>query len=205
MSDTSAKVNIEPLAVALASLWWLPLVRGILLMILGICALFQPVITLATFAQVAGFFLVFDGLLAVIAGVVGQVPSRLWTIVRGIFAVLAGSFVFAHPVLVAGLTAAFVVSVIGVLAILSGVIEIVAAIQDRKKIEGEGWLILSGVLLVLIGVALLATPLLFGLTMIRVLGVLSILSSVGMIVFAFRMKGLKSALAAHNTSTEVTP
>jgi len=193
MNDTSTKVSVEPLAMALASLWWLPLVRGILLMILGIYALFQPGMTLAIFVQVAGFFLVFDGLLAVIAGVVGQVPSRLWTIVRGVFAVLAGSFVFAHPVLVAGLTAAFVVSVIGVLAILSGVIEIVAAIQDRKKIEGEGWLILSGVLLVLIGVALLATPLTFGLTMTRVLGVLSILSSIGMIVFAFRMKGLKSA------------
>ncbi len=193
MSDPPAKVNVESLAMALSSLWWLPLVRGILLMILGVYALLQPGMTLAIFAQVAGFFLVFDGLLAVIAGVAGQVPSRLWTIIRGVFAVLAGSFVFAHPVLVAGLTAAFVVSVIGVLAILSGVIEIIAAIQDRKKIEGEGWLILSGILLVLIGVALLATPLLFGLTMIRVLGVLSIISSIGMIVFAFRMKGLKSA------------
>jgi uncharacterized membrane protein HdeD (DUF308 family) len=204
MSDPPAKVNVESLAMALSSLWWLPLVRGILLMILGVYALLQPGMTLAIFAQVAGFFLVFDGLLAVIAGVAGQVPSRLWTIIRGVFAVLAGSFVFAHPVLVAGLTAAFVVSVIGVLAILSGVIEIIAAIQDRKKIEGEGWLILSGILLVLIGVALLATPLLFGLTMIRVLGVLSIMSSIGMIVFAFRMKGLKSELPAHNTSTEGT-
>lgn len=193
MSVAPAKVNIEQLTMALSRLWWLPLVRGILLLILGVYAVLQPGMTLAIFAQVAGFFLVFDGLLAVIAGIAGQVPSRLWTIIRGVFAVLAGSFVFAHPVLVAGLTAAFVVSVIGVLAILSGVIEIIAAIQDRKKIEGEGWLILSGVLLVLIGVALLATPLLFGLTMIRVLGVLSIMSSVGMIVFAFRIRGLKSA------------
>jgi uncharacterized membrane protein HdeD (DUF308 family) len=193
MSDPPAKVNIEPLVKALSSLWWLPLVRGILLMILGIYSIFQPGMTLAIFAQVAGFFLVFDGLLAVIAGVVGQVPSRLWTIIRGVFAVLAGSFVFAHPVLVAGLTASFVVSLIGVLAIFSGVIEIIAAIQDRKKIEGEGWLILGGVLLVLIGAALLATPLLFGLTMVRVLGLLSIVSSLCVIVFAFRLKGLKSA------------
>jgi uncharacterized membrane protein HdeD (DUF308 family) len=150
--------------------------------------------TMATFAQVAGFFLVFDGILAIVAGVVGHVPSRLWTIVRGVLAVLAGIFVFANPVLVAGLTATVVVSVIGVLAIISGVLEIVAAIQDRKEIEGEGWLILGGVLLVLIGVALLATPLLFGLSMVRLLGILAIIASITTIFFAFRLRSLKDAL-----------
>ena len=195
MSDTNVPPINRNLAKELASLWWLPLVRGILLFVLGVYALFRPGMTMATFAQVAGIFLVFDGILAVIAGAVGKVPSRLWTIIRGILAVLAGLFVFANPVLVAGLTATLVVSVIGVLAIISGVMEIFAAIQDRKEIEGEGWLILNGVLLVLIGVALLATPALFGLTLVRLLGVLAIASSIAAIIFAFRLKGLNSRLA----------
>ena len=148
---------------------------------------------MATFAQVAGFFLIFDGILAIAAGVTGQVPSRLWTVVRGVVAVLAGTFVFANPVIVAGLTATIIVSVIGVSAIIAGVMEIIAAIQDRKEIEGEGWLILSGGLLILIGVALLATPLAFGLTMMRILGLLAIASSMALIVFAFRLKSLKPA------------
>lgn len=196
MSDSSPSANTQPLVTELASLWWLPLVRGILLLILGVYALFRPGMTLATFAQVAGFFLVFDGILAIVAGVVGQVPSRLWTIVRGVIAILAGAFVFANPVLIAGLTAAVVVTVIGFLAILAGVSEIVAAIQDRKEIDGEGWLILGGLLSVLIGVALLIAPLAFGLSMVRILGVLAIVSSVAMIFFAFRLKGLKTAIPA---------
>jgi uncharacterized membrane protein HdeD (DUF308 family) len=199
MSESNVPHLDRPLITELASLWWLPLVRGILLLILGVYALLRPGMTLATFAQVAGFFLVFDGILAVIAGIAGKVPSRLWTIVRGVLAVLAGLFVFANPVLVAGLTTSIVVSVIGVLAIISGVLEIFAAIQDRKEIEGEGWLILGGVLLVLIGLALLATPALFGLAMVRVLGVLAIASSIATIVFAFRLKGLNSRLARHHT------
>jgi uncharacterized membrane protein HdeD (DUF308 family) len=194
VTDLPTSPNERTLASEISGLWWLPLVRGILLLILGIYALFRPGMTLATFAQVAGFFLVFDGILAIVAGVVGRVPSRLWTIVRGVLAVLAGVFVFANPVLVAGLTATFVVSVIGVLAIISGVLEIIAAIQDRKEIEGEGWLILGGVLLVLIGIALLATPLLFGLSMVRILGILAIISSIATIVFAFRLRSLKHAL-----------
>ncbi len=200
MTDATTSDKRATLVMELASLWWLPLVRGILLFILGAYALFRPAMSLAAFTQVAGFFLVFDGILAIAAGVVGQVPSRLWTIVRGVIAVLAGIFVFANPVLVAGITATFVVSVIGVLAIVTGIMEIVAAIQDRKEIEGEGWLILGGVLLVLIGVALLATPLAFGLTMTRVLGGLAIVSSVAMIVFAFRLKGLRSRLSRRISS-----
>lgn len=195
-------ITAQQLIADVSGLWWLPLIRGIVLLILGCYALFRPGMTLAAYTQVAGFFLVLDGVFAIIAGVIGQVPSRGWTIVRGIVAVLAGTFVFAKPVLVAGLTATVVVSIIGVMAILSGVMEIVAAIQDRKHIEGEGWLILGGVLLVLIGMALLATPLLFGISMVRVLGILAIISSIAMIVFAFRLKGLNSKLTAQDSSRE---
>jgi len=205
MSNPSIPNTTKQLVAEVSGLWWLPLIRGIVLLILGCYALFRPGMTLAAYTQVAGFFLVLDGVFAIIAGVIGQVPSRLWTIVRGIVAVLAGAFVFANPVVVAGLTATVVVSIIGVMAILSGVMEIVAAIQDRKQIEGEGWLILGGVLLVLIGMALLATPLLFGISMVRLLGVLAIASSIIMIVFAFRLKGLKSALSAPETASEDTP
>ncbi len=201
MSAESDFPNAKSIATELARLWWLPLVRGLMLLLLGVYALIQPAMTLAAFAQVAGFFLVFDGILAIIAGIIGKVPSRLWTIVRGIVAVLAGVFVFANPVLVAGLTASFVVTLIGVLAIVAGVMEIFAAIQDRKQIEGEGWLILSGVLLVLVGLALLATPLFFGLNMVRLLGLLAIVASIAMVVFAFRLRRLKSELTKQETAS----
>lgn len=140
MSENSRSANARSMAIELSGLWWMPLLRGILLLFLGGYALFRPAMTMSTFAQVAGIFLVFDGLLAIIGGIVGNVPSRLWTIIRGVVAVLAGVFVFANPVLVAGLTATVVLTVIGVLVIFAGVMEIVAAVQDRKEIEGEVWM-----------------------------------------------------------------
>ncbi|EKK00495.1 hypothetical protein RBSH_04222 [Rhodopirellula baltica SH28] len=180
--------------VDVASLWWLPLIRGLLLSVLGIYALFQPGMTLATFAQVAGFFLAFDGVMAIIAGVIGDTPSRTGTIVRGVIEVLAGTFVFANPMLVAGLTATIVISVIGAMVVVSGVVEIAAAIQDRRHIQGEGWLILAGILSVLIGIALLVAPMGFGLTLVRILGALAIIASIAMIAFAFRLKSLGSRI-----------
>jgi uncharacterized membrane protein HdeD (DUF308 family) len=194
MSGLEPKDAMRNVLSDVASLWWLPLIRGLLLLVLGIYALFQPGMTLATFAQVAGFFLAFDGVMAIIAGVVGDTPSRTGTIVRGVIEFLAGIFVFANPMLVAGLTATIVISVIGAMVVVSGVVEIAAAIQDRRHIQGEGWLILAGVLSVLIGIALLAAPMGFGLTLVRILGALAIISSIAMIAFAFRLKSLGSRI-----------
>ncbi len=186
----------DRVAGALGSLWWLPLIRGILLCLLGGYALFRPGLTMVALAQVVGIFAIVDGILSLIAGIKGNIPSRGWVIVRGVLEILVGAFVFANPLIVAGVTGTFLVSVLAFSAIISGALEIVAAIQDRKQIEGEGWLILGGAMTVLFGVVLLISPLSFGLFMVRVLGAFAIFSGVSLIVFAFRLRGLGKKLKA---------
>lgn len=187
MNEATASPR-EILAGAIGSLWWVPLLRGIFLLILGGYALFQPGMTVAVLTQVVGIFLIADGVLAVVAGIVGGVPSRGWTIVRGVLAILIGAFVFANPVLVAGVTATFLLYLLAFAAIAMGVLEILAAIADRREIEGEGWLILGGVLTVLFGILLLIAPLSFGLLVVRILGIFAILSGISLIAFAFRLR-----------------
>jgi uncharacterized membrane protein HdeD (DUF308 family) len=194
MSEASSTAPRQRVAEALGSLWWLPLVRGILLLVVGGYALFRPGMTMGVLTQVIGAFVIADGILCIIAGVMAQVPSRGWVIARGGLEVLVGAFVFANPIIVAGITATVLISVLAFSAILSGVLEIVAAIQDRKQIEGEGWLILGGSITVLFGVVLLAAPLSFGIFMVRVLGAFAIFSGVALIVFAFRLRGLGKKL-----------
>ena len=196
MSEASSETPRDRVEGALGSLWWLPLIRGILLILLGAYALFRPGMTIGALAQVVGIFVIVDGILSIVAGIMGDVPSRGWVIVRGVLEILVGAFVFANPLIVAGVTATFLVSVLAFSAILSGVLEIVAAIQDRKQIEGEGWLILGGAITVLFGVVLLISPLSFGLFMVRVLGAFAIFSGVSLIVFAFRLRGLGKKLKA---------
>ena len=190
MSETSSATPRGRVEGTLGSLWWLPLIRGILLFLLGGYALFRPGMTIGALVQVVGIFVIVDGILSIVAGILGDVPSRGWVIVRGVLEILVGAFVFANPLIVAGVTATFLVSVLAFSAILSGVLEIVAAIQDRKQIEGEGWLILGGVITVLFGVVLLVSPLSFGLFMVRVLGAFAIFSGVSLVVFAFRLRRL---------------
>ncbi len=181
-------------AEAIRSLWWLPLLRGVLLLILGGYALFRPEMPIGALAQVIGFFVMVDGILAILAGILGKVPSRLWVIVRGTLATLAGLFVIVNPLLVSGITATVLLYILASTAILVGLIEIAAAIHDRKEIEGGGWLVFGGALSVLFGVLVLMAPLSFGLLVVRVLGGYAIFSGVSLIVFAFRVRGLGKQL-----------
>jgi uncharacterized membrane protein HdeD (DUF308 family) len=194
MTEEPSASPRENVAQAIGRLWWLPLIRGILLLLLGGYALLRPGMTIGVLAQVIGIFVVLDGILAIVAGIFGQVPSRLWVIIRGVLEILVGLFVLANPLLVAGITATVLLYMLAFVAILGGVLEIVAAIQDRKEIEGEGWLIVGGALMVLFGVLVMAAPLSFGLLIVRILGVFAIVSGLSLIVFAFRLRRLSKPL-----------
>jgi uncharacterized membrane protein HdeD (DUF308 family) len=194
MSESSSYSSRKQEAEAIGSLWWIPLLRGILLIIVGCYALFRPGMTAALLTQIVAVFVVLDGILAIIAGVLGETISRGWTIARGVLGILIGIFVFGHPVVVAGITATVVLYVIAFGAILMGILEIMAAIRDRHEFEGEGWLVLCGALAILFGVLLLVAPLTFGQLIVRILGAFAIVFGISSIVLAVRVRRFGRAL-----------
>jgi uncharacterized membrane protein HdeD (DUF308 family) len=195
MSEVSPAKPSAQIAKSISRLWWLPLLRGFLFLMLGCYALFRPGMTANAFAQVIGFFILVEGVFSVIAGITGDTPSRGWTIARGAIQILAGIFVFANSLLFTLVVGTTLVYLIAFAAIVSGIMEIVAAIRDCKEIEGEAWLILGGALSVVFGLILLASPLSFGIFMVRVIGGLAIFSGIFMIFFAFRLRKIGKLLA----------
>ncbi len=195
MSETTTSPDEKRVADTLATFWWLPLLRGILLVVLGCYALFRPGMTAATLAQVVGVFVILDGIFAILAGLLGEVPSRGWTVARGVLELLVGAFIVGYPALVAGATATALLYLIAFAVILSGILEIAAAIQDRKVLEGEGWLMLGGALAILFGILLLVAPLTFGQLIVRVLGGYAILNGIALVGFAFRLRDMPMSLA----------
>ena len=184
----------ERISNVIGNLWWLIVLKGILLLILGGYALFHPGMSVLALTQVIAIFIVTDGILGIVAAMIGETPSRGWTAVRGVLEILVGIFVFFHSAIVAGITANVVMYVIAFSAILSGVLEIMAAIRDRKEIEGEGWMILGGVLAIVFGLILLASPLAFGMLLVRILGAYAIIYGVSLIVLSFRVRSLGKEL-----------
>lgn len=78
--------------------------------------------------------------------------------------------------------------VVAIWAILSGVVEVIAAVVLRREIEGEWVLFLVGVLSVALGVAMAVLPGVGVLSLIWLVGLYALAIGVAMIVLAFRVR-----------------
>ena len=170
---------------ALAKNWWLLLLRGIAGILFGVLAFIWPGITLLTLIIFYGAYALLDGIFAIIAAIRGgDMQSRWWLILIGVLGIAAGLLTFLWP----GLTALVLTSFIGAWSLIHGIFEIVGAVKIRKEIDNEWWLILSGALSVLFGLALLIMPGAGALALIWVIGIYSIIFGGLLVGFALRLK-----------------
>jgi uncharacterized membrane protein HdeD (DUF308 family) len=179
---------------ALSRNWGAVALRGALAVIFGVLALIWPGITLIVLVSLFGAYALVDGLAALFTAIRGRdatgggaVRNRGWLVVEGITGVIAGIVTFFWP----GITALALVWVIGAWAVVTGVIEIAAAIRLRKEIEGEWMLILAGVASVVFGVLIAALPGPGALTLVWLIGSYAIVFGVLELALAFRLRKLR--------------
>lgn len=177
---------------SLAENWWLFLLRGFAGIMFGVLTLMWPGISLVTLILLFGAYALIDGVCALIAGIFGTVAiaPRWWLIIVGLLGVAAGLATFVWP----GITAFVLLYFIAGWAIAAGMFQIIGAIQLRKEIEHEWWLILNGIISVLFGIALFVMPGAGALAVVWLIGFYAIVYGVLMVVFAFSVR--KQATAA---------
>jgi uncharacterized membrane protein HdeD (DUF308 family) len=174
--------------------WWVLLVRGIIAILLGICAIVWPGITLVALAYVFGTFSLIDGVVSLIIGFRGESDGTVWwtMVLLGVIAIAAGIIAFAWP----GLTLLVLVTIIAVSAILRGAIEIAAAIRLRKEIDDEWVLGLSGVLSILFGVLIIARPGAGLIAIALLIGAYMMATGIFAVALSLRLRRMGSALPA---------
>jgi uncharacterized membrane protein HdeD (DUF308 family) len=171
---------------ALAKNWWLLLLRGVAAIVFGILTFVWPGITLLTLVLFYGAFALVDGVLAIAAAIMGGQPApRWWLAIVGILGIGAGIVTFAWP----GITALLLLMFIAGWAIAMGIFEIVGAIRLRKEIDNEWWLIACGVMSVIFGVIMILQPQAGALALLFVIGAFAILHGIGLVWFAFKLRG----------------
>jgi len=93
------------------------------------------------------------------------------------------------------------VYVAGFWAIVTGLLEIVAAIRLRDVISGEWLMGLSGVLSIVFGVLVVAQPNAGALTLVFLFGFYAILAGISQIGLGFRLRGLSEDVRKASVQT----
>ena len=104
----------------------------------------------------------------------------------GVRFILAGLLTFIMP----GITAIGLLILIACWAMVTGILEIIAAIKLRKQINNEWLLVLAGIASVAFGVVLLLQPAAGALVLIWWVGAYALLFGILLVVLAFRMRSL---------------
>jgi uncharacterized membrane protein HdeD (DUF308 family) len=172
--------------------WWLLALRGVFAIIFGLIALFFPGIALRAFIIVFGVYAIIDGIAAVVIAIQerGSLSRWGWVLFEGIISILAGIVAFVYP----GITALALLFVVAIYAILTGILEIVAAFVIRGFAAREWALGIAGVLSIIFGIILFIRPGAGLLTILWLVGIYAIIFGILFIVRAFQMRSLASSV-----------
>ena len=173
--------------------WWSFILRGIVALIFGIIVLAWPGATTLVVLILFGSLVLVSGLFAIGGSIAAISRKEKWgaEMFLGVLGVLIGIVTFARP----GLTLVTLIVIIAIWAILSGAIELFAAIELPSKTDGRIWLSIAGVLSIGIGILFLALPEAGVWTIILIIGIYSLVFSVVLFVLGFRVKGLEKKAA----------
>jgi uncharacterized membrane protein HdeD (DUF308 family) len=161
--------------------------RGVAAIVFGVIAFVVPGIALGALILLFAALAIVDGASHVVTGIRQRDGGPDYPmIVGGIAAVAIGAIAAILP----GVTALFLVTLIGTWAIITGIAEIVAAWKLRKEIRGELLLALDGVISVVFGLYLWLFPGLGAISLIWLIAAFAIVSGVMLVLFAFRLRSL---------------
>lgn len=176
---------------ALSRNWWAVALRGVAAIIFGILTFVVPGITLAVLVLLFGGYAIVDGIFNLVAAARGRAgdgdQSRGWLVLEGLVSIAAGIVTFVWP----GLTALALVYIIAAWAVVTGVLEIVAAVRLRRHIDNEWWLALGGVLSIGFGVLLMVAPGVGALALVFWIGAYAIVFGALLVGLAFRLRNAR--------------
>jgi uncharacterized membrane protein HdeD (DUF308 family) len=172
--------------------WWAVSLRGLAGILFGIITFFAPGISLAALVLLFGAYAFADGVLTMITAIRRRGADRWWLLLlNGLVGIAAGILTLLWP----GITALALLYVIAAWALVTGVLEIAAAIRLRKAITGEWLLALSGVLSIALGVMLVLWPRAGALAIVIWIGAYAFVFGVLLLALGLRLRGLGSPRA----------
>jgi uncharacterized membrane protein HdeD (DUF308 family) len=172
----------------LARNWWALALRGVAAIVFALLAFALPGITLAVLVILFGAYAFIDGVFAIVSAIRAAQGHRPWGsfLIEGAVGIIIGLVTFFVP----GVTLAFLIALVAIWAIVTGVFEIAAALRLRRHVPGEWLLILTGAISIIFGVLIFIAPIAGALVIVWWLGAYALLFGILLLLLAFRLRSL---------------
>lgn len=169
-------------------LWGTLLLRGIIVTLFGIAAVFWPGITLVTLVYLFGGFILASGLVGLVTGLMAgkdTAVNRGLVVVLSLVEIGVGVYLLRHP----AVSFATLVLLIGFTLIVRGVFDVVGALFENGASATYKLLtVVSGILAGLAGVVILFQPAAAGVAFVWLLGLYALLTGPLLIALSFDVK-----------------
>ncbi len=172
--------------------WWVLVLRGVAAVIFGILAYIWPGVTFTVLVLFFGAYALWDGIFALIGAFRSDSDRRWALVIEGLAGIVAGVVTFIWT----GAATFVLLYIIAAWAIVTGIMEIVAAIRLRDEIQGEWLLLLGGLLSVVFGALIAIFPLAGLLAVTWMIAAYAIIFGVLLIALGFRVRSVSGRRAA---------
>ena len=187
-------------AIILARLWWLFLLRGILGIAFGVVVLLVPGIGLIAVLALFAAWAIVGGATQLISAWRQREQPNWWVgILEGLAGIAAGVIAFAWP----AITAIALLFLVAAWAIVTGLLQIWMAVRMREQIRGELLLGLAGAVSVIFGVVLIVGgPAVGILSLLWLVGVFAIAIGATFFLLGLRLRRIFERAKQQNEYTE---
>lgn len=159
--------------------WWFLSLKGILLIIFGLLAIFNPDITIKAVILYLGVVFLITGVVytaGAIYNIRKKLPWELWVIMGIIDLIIGAVFVFNPE-----LSLALIITIIGIWAIILGLYQIITFINMKRASERKDFYLVSGIIALLIGILFLVNPFAGGRVITVLIGIFTLI--MGILIF----------------------
>ena len=176
-------------------IWIFAIIRGVLAIIFGLIALFSPIATAVALAILIGAYAIVNGVFDIIEAIRHRGSSSMvFRIVLGAVSILFGILVLVWP----GISLAILVIMVGIWAIIIGIIQIVASVRHRA-VPHSGWVwgIIGGALSILFGILVLIWPGTGLVSIIWIIGIWAIVWGITLIILGVQLRKVAAVVDHH--------
>ncbi|MBZ0202950.1 MAG: HdeD family acid-resistance protein [Ignavibacteria bacterium] len=182
-------MNENTLVPGISINWKWMVVRGIVSTIFGIIVVIYPFTAAAALALFFGAYIFFDGVFAIVSLFTSRTArAHFWSyLIEGIAGIAIGILAFFLP----EITLYGLAILVSVWAFSTGILEIISAIKLRKVIDGEFWMIVSGILSIVFAILIFLWPASGIVVMIYLIGIYALLFGIMMVFMGFSIRNLQ--------------